>query len=160
MTAMWPDVVDQALQSELESLLVASGVRYRRDERLVPYHVITYDLETRENEELRLSLELVSDQLNVCFNDCYLMVEHEAYTSRFGRNPSSMAEWRGECAETVRAVLRSDLRIALRTWGNTVLGGFLWSRDGKRWTCLGGGGSFLWPLGFKRSRDFNNWMAR
>jgi hypothetical protein len=100
MTARWRDVVDQALQSELESLLVASGVRYRRDERLVPYHVITYDLETRENEELRLSLELVSDQLNVCFNDCYLMVEHEAYTSRFGRNPSSMAEWRGECAET------------------------------------------------------------
>jgi hypothetical protein len=38
---MWPDVVDQALQSELESLLVASGVRYRRDQRLVPYHVNT-----------------------------------------------------------------------------------------------------------------------
>ena len=109
------DAVDETLRISLESALSAAGARYRREERREPEHVL-YVVETRENKDLNLSLQLVADQLNVCFNGCAVLLEYAAHVPKFGRNPSALADWRSECLETVRAVLSSDLRISVRAW--------------------------------------------
>src|SRR5512134_3954143 len=116
------DAVDETLRISLESALSAAGARYRREERREPEHVVTYVVETRENRDLNLSLQLVADQLNVCFNGCAVLLEYAAHVPKFGRNPSALADWRSECLETVRAVLSSDLRISVRAWGKRVFG--------------------------------------
>jgi hypothetical protein len=105
-------------------------------------------------EDLKLSIELLADQLNIYFNGCVVLLEYSAHVPKFGRNPNALSDWRSECLEVVHSILTRDLRISTRSWGAKVLGGYLWRRNGDSWLCVGGGGSPLMFLGRHRTTEY------
>ena len=113
--------------------------------------------------DLDLSIDLYSDQLNICFGDgvAYLMVELGEFTARKRPMEEAYSLWREKCFVCMDDLLGNDLKVELRIRKGEVVGGSLFARVNGEWKGLGGGSTITGFLGNKVEREYNNiWSTK
>lgn len=152
---------DAVLEHQIQDLLASLGATWERSssETANAGPAVEFSIKVRLGLDLKLRLIMIGDQLEIVFNDCYMVLEESAHVPKLGRNPNSRDDWRNECLAIVRQIVSRDLRIETRwRWGRP-LGGYLYTWNGTDWEFSGGGGSILSPFGERKVSVYRNWLA-
>ena len=146
--------VPQSLERLIDAVFESTPrLRYQktRDDDDPPS--VLYDVFTKPEVDLRLSFELRSEVLFVCFNECHLMAERARWEGR--RKPNAFGDWCEHCVQLVRGILQSSkLKIV---WVDRSdfpgPGGRLYQRQGNKWVCCGGEMFIL----FGKKKVYSDW---
>jgi hypothetical protein len=151
---------DEALEQGIERLLTSIGAKWDTIRAEIPGagYSVEFRIKARPELNLDFSIAIVGDQMEVRFNDCYLIVEESAFMPRLARNLESRRAWRDECLAIARRILTRDLCIETRWRRGRLLGGYLYNRNGAEWERVGGGSnSLIFAFGERKYSEYSNW---